>query len=80
MKRYDLPTRFLLIIIFSACSNLEDMSLNMFRRDLYHCGFYDSPAVTSKPVMDWKYKTGIDTVMYNQAGIQGSPVISVSTA
>jgi outer membrane protein assembly factor BamB len=29
--------------------------------------------------LSWKYKTGIDTVTYNQVGIQGSPVISDST-
>ncbi len=28
---------------------------------------------------EWKFKTGIDTVRFNQTGIQGSPVISDST-
>jgi outer membrane protein assembly factor BamB len=39
--------------------------------------FYALEQSTGK--LSWKFKTGVDTLIYNQVGIQGSPVISDST-
>jgi outer membrane protein assembly factor BamB len=54
--------------MLSACSNLDESPLHMFRVDLFHSGIYASPVLAGTPRLLWEFKT--------QGDIHDSPVVA----
>ncbi len=68
MRTLRISSRIILTLILTGCSDFIETPMLMFRGDLFHSGYYQSPALKDKPTFDWTYKT--------HGGIYGSPVIS----